>query len=390
MKNLVLLSLLFIATSCGGANGEDLIPDPDPDPDPEPEEEQTYASKVSIRGGDISELTYVEQNGGKYYVDNKAMDCLDILQDAGINTVRLRLYNDPGNKDFTPSNRLPSGIQEEADILDLAKRAKNHGMQIVLSFHYSDYWTNGDTQNIPHEWADKQNVTDLGQNLYDFTYDFMKKMEAQGTTPEYVSLGNEIQAGILYPVGACSNMDNMCALLQKGCEAVRAAAPNTKIILHLDGGGDSDKYTWFFGEMKSHKVDYDIIGASYYPFWTGKTCSEIRTWADAIASKFDKDILLMETGYAWTRDLPDGKWGQLYHNKPYTDLSPAGQKSFMIELNREISYAANQRVLGYLYWDPIFIEAGSTGWELGGDNVVSNSTFFDYKGNAIPVLEAFK
>lgn len=25
-------------------------------------------------------------------------------------------------------------------------------MQIQLTFHYSDYWTNGEDQNKPHEW----------------------------------------------------------------------------------------------------------------------------------------------------------------------------------------------------------------------------------------------
>lgn len=33
----------------------------------------------------------------------------------------------------------------------------------------------------------------------------MNKMKAQGTTPEFVSLGNEVQAGMLYPDGSCDN-----------------------------------------------------------------------------------------------------------------------------------------------------------------------------------------
>ncbi|MCR4859328.1 MAG: glycosyl hydrolase 53 family protein, partial [Bacteroidales bacterium] len=63
--------------------------------------------RTVLIGGDISELTYVEQNGGKYYMDGKEMDCIELLKKGGFNIVRLRLYNDPGNPDFSPSCRLP-------------------------------------------------------------------------------------------------------------------------------------------------------------------------------------------------------------------------------------------------------------------------------------------
>ena len=76
----------------------------------------------------------------------KKKDCIEILKNNGFNIVRLRLYNDPGNPDYSPSNRLPAGISGPEDVLRLAKRAKQAGMQILLTFHYSDYWTNGKTR----------------------------------------------------------------------------------------------------------------------------------------------------------------------------------------------------------------------------------------------------
>ena len=105
-----------------------------------------------LKGGDISQLTYVEQMGGKFSENGEEKDCIEILKNNGFNIVRLRLYNDPGNPDYSPSNRLPAGISGPEDILRLAKRAKQAGMQILLTFHYSDYWTNGEDQNKPHEW----------------------------------------------------------------------------------------------------------------------------------------------------------------------------------------------------------------------------------------------
>ena len=120
-----------------------------------------------------------------------------------MNLVRLRLYNDPGNPDYEYSNKLPKGIQDKEDILRLAKRAKEKGMQILLSFHYSDYWTNGEDQHIPHEWVG-QDLQQLQNSVYTFTKDFLEQMKAQGTAPEYVAIGNEIQAGLLYPFGCCN------------------------------------------------------------------------------------------------------------------------------------------------------------------------------------------
>lgn len=47
-------------------------------------------------------------------------------------------------------------------------------------------------------------------------------------------------------------------------------------------------------------------------------------------------------------------------------------------------------VLGDVYWDPVMIEVSGVGWELGADNVVSNTTFFDFEGHVNEVLDAYK
>lgn len=342
-----------------------------------------------LKGGDISQLTYVEQMGGKFYENGEEKDCIEILKSNGVNIVRLRLYNDPGNPDYSPSNRLPKGISGPEDILKLAKRAKQAGMQIQLSFHYSDYWTNGETQTKPHHW-EGLNFEELKKALSDFTSAFMTKMKAQGTIPEFVALGNETQAGMLYPDGDCKNMAQLSALYNAGYDAVKAVSPDSKVIIHSDAAGNKDQFNWYFGELKNWNTKYDIIGASYYPFWTNKKAMQIREWADYISAKFDKDILIMETGYSWNKTLPNGTPGQLSNNGPYADFSPFGQKNYMLELIKEIKQAKDCRILGFLYWDPIFIEVEGMGWELGEKNYVSNTTLFDFNGNRLEVFDAFK
>lgn len=349
--------------------------------------------KVSfLKGGDISELTYLESMGAKYYDEGQEKDCIEILKSKGFNIVRLRLYNDPGNPNYSPSNRLPADIQNPEDILSLAQRAKAAGMQIQLTFHYSDYWTNGITQNKPHDW-EGLSYEDLKSAVYDFTYDFMVKMKAQGTTPEYVSLGNETVGGILYPDGKTDNFKQLAELFNEGYDAVKAVSAETKVIIHLDDAGNKYKYDWFFDELNRNGGKYDLIGASYYPYWTKRTALEMRKWAEYTIDKFDKDIFIMETGYNWNPVRLNGWEGQLKDNGPYDDVypsSPQGQKDYLLELFTEIKKEKSGRILGCLYWDPIMIEVPGVGWELGAQNYVGNTTLFDFDGHSLKSFDAFK
>jgi arabinogalactan endo-1,4-beta-galactosidase len=341
-----------------------------------------------LKGGDLSELDYIESMGGKYFENGVQKDGMQILKENGFNIVRLRLYNDPGNPDFTPSKRLPRGFQDQSDILKLSRRAKELGLQIELTFYYSDYWSN----DKPHYWQNLS-FTELTDSVYRFTSGFLSRMRDQGTTPGFVSLGNEIAGGLLKPDGASGNFGQMAEILKQGYKAVKDITPSTRVILHLDDAGNKEKYDWFFGGCQTYGVSYDVIGASYYPFWTRKTVSQVVEWADYVSSKFGKDIMIMETGYNWNPTLPDGKNGQLSDNGPYDPVypsSPAGQRDFLYECFNGLKNVNNGRVIGVLYWDPVMIEVPGVGWELGGDNVVSNTTLFDFDGNALTALKAFK
>lgn len=235
-----------------------------------------------LKGGDISYLNYMEGKGAKYYApDGAEGDCLQILAANGMNLARIRLYNDPGNKADTYAAQMPAGCQDLADCLRLARRAKEAGMQIVFSFHYSDYWTNGSDQRKPAAWAD-YDAEQLKRAVYEYTRDVVAQLVEQATAPEYVAIGNEIQAGMLYPEGSCNNMKDFTDMLSAASRGVREAAPQAKIILHTDKGGNLTQAKWFFGEMRNYNVDYDIIGASYYPFWVGLTASQVRDWADKV------------------------------------------------------------------------------------------------------------
>jgi arabinogalactan endo-1,4-beta-galactosidase len=339
-----------------------------------------------LKGGDISELTYVEQGGGKYYDTNGlATNCLVILKNHGCNIVRLRLYNDPGNPAFAPSNLLPPGIQSPTNILDLAKQAQALGLQIELTFYYSDYWTNG----LPHSWS-SDTFSLLTNAVYNFTTNFMMEMKNQGTTPQYVSLGNEINnGGLLLPFGSTSNWPQLAQLLKMGYAGVKAVSPTTQVILHMNNVSSS-VVTYFLNQAVANGVQWDITGCSYYPYWTGLTAEQARDQIDTDYSTYNKPVLLMETGYNWSSNRCDGYTGQLANNGPEPFLStPTGQKEFMMNCLNAIKLVNNGECIGDLYWDPIFIYVPGEGWQLGQPNIVDNATLFNCSGDVLPALDAF-
>jgi len=335
-----------------------------------------------LKGGDISELTYVEQGGGVFYETNGVpMDCLQILKNHGFNIVRLRLYNDP-----SPSNSdLPAGIQSPTNILALAARAKALGLQIELTFYYSDGWAN----TIPQAWTN-YTFAQLTNAVYNFTTNFMTEMKSQGTTPEYVSLGNEINGGILLPDGSSGNWPQLAQLLKMGYAGVKAVSPSTQVILHLNSDISSNTVTWFFDNAVANGVNWDIIGCSFYPFWAQVTAEQARDMINSWYANFNKPVLIMETGYNWSTNTCDGYPGQLSDNGPEPFPStPLGQKEFMLNCLNAIKMVDQGHCIGDLYWDPIFICVPGEGWELGQPNVVDNTTLFDFDGHALPALDAF-
>ena len=66
-----------------------------------------------IKGMDLSTLLELERCGAKYYDHGKERDILDIMRDYDVDTIRLRLWNDPYSETGEPygagwQRQLPS------------------------------------------------------------------------------------------------------------------------------------------------------------------------------------------------------------------------------------------------------------------------------------------
>jgi len=357
-----------------------------------------------LKGGDATEVTRTEDSGAIYReTDGAPKDPFQILVDHGYNMARLRLYNDPGNPDYFPSREMPPYAGPE-DVLKLAKRAKDVGLMIELTFHYSDYWTNAGTQCLPHEWSGMTTFAEVKSAMVNFTQDFMAKMAAQGTTPEYVSIGNESNGGLLYPFGCAwslpasdkcptavcttGNWAQLGELYGAAYDAVKAVSPTTQVIIHLayqNGAVPTQAagaFNSYFAKVTANGGKYDIKGLSYYPFWTRSKVTELEKMVNLATAGDSPPVLVMETGYNWNPTRQDGTLGQLTNNGPAPYPStPAGQKDFLLELSAAIKRVNGGKCIGSLYWDPMNIIENSQ---------VSNTAMFDFGGKALPALDAYQ
>lgn len=399
--------------------------DDDPETDP----------VLALRGGDMTMVTYVEDWGAKfYYHDGTAGDVFDIMQTYGVNLARLRLYNAPETAVRKDDNTYrmpitttqhPSGYPYagEEDILSLAQRAKTHDMAICLTIYLSDFWAGSTEQFIPGAWANVSDLNTLGDSVYNFVHAFMTRMVEQGTAPEYVSVGNESDNGILYQrlnqsfvsFGGRTNngFDNAVFLFNKAYDAIKAVSPSSQVIIHHSGGDQGRAYLCrsFFSSFINNGGKVDVIGGSYYPYWaadhnsTDDTPTGMLSWAKMMKDNFHKPVMIMETGYSWhpykCPGRNGGEWaGQLGLNGSYNEASEEGQEAFMKELQDAIN--TDENIVGYMYWDPIFVDqyvndgwiqtcwaekysgSGTTWWEEG--NVISNTTYFDFTGKPLSAL----
>ncbi|WP_310550634.1 glycosyl hydrolase 53 family protein [Paenibacillus glufosinatiresistens] len=338
-----------------------------------------------IKGVDISTLQAIEAKGMHYYEDGQEKDLLAILKDHGVNYVRLRVWNQPTES---------GGFNDAAKLLEIAPRVKAAGMKLLVDFHYSDFWADPGKQEKPAAWKDL-GFNELKQAVYEYTAEVLTDLKDAGAYPDMVQVGNEINSGMLLPDGAVSSFDNLAALLSEGIRAVRDTTPSggsVKIMLHLAEGGNNAKFRSFFDQAKSRNLDYDVIGMSYYPYWHG-TFQELKTNMNDMVARYGKEIVVAETAYPFTLEDADPVEGGNIAKLADTEkagfpASPANQKLVTETVLNTVAHVDEGKGLGVFYWEPAWLSG--VGWKEGDVNGWENQAMFDFDGNALSSLDAFK
>jgi len=251
-----------------------------------------YTAKTvtgKILGADISFLPELEARGIKFSDKGVEKDAIRILKDHGFNYIRLRIFNDPaGPKGYSPNK----GFCDLEHTKQMAKRVKAAGMKLLLDFHYSDYWADPQQQNKPAAWVG-QDFTTLKKSVQDYTAMVMQQLKDQGTIPDMVQVGNEINHGMIWPDGQIGNLDSLAQLIYSGVKGVKAISPKTVIMVHIALGGQSLESRFFMDNMTARNLPFDIIGLSYYPKWHG-TPADLKANMANLSKRYNKQIMVAE------------------------------------------------------------------------------------------------
>jgi arabinogalactan endo-1,4-beta-galactosidase len=348
-----------------------------------------------ITGADVSHLQQVEDFGGRFYDRSGTEgDCLEILKDHGVNFIRLKIWNKPG-----PPNSDPAGYNDKQHVLKMAKRIKDMGLKLLLNFHYSDWWADPGKQIMPEEWRNL-GFEELEKSLYEFTYDVIHALKAQGTLPEMVQVGNEITHGMLWdearvsgPFDTEEQWEKLCRLLKSGLRAVRDVYGSIKTVIHIDKGGDNRLSVHFYDQLRKREVGFDLIGLSYYPIWHG-SLADFESNVNDLAQRYGKGIVIVETAFPYTTEngdnTPNASTG------PYTKILPEyrftvqGQANMIQAIISVVKNIPEGKGLGFFYWEPDFIPVKGAGWKFGEGSEWDDQTMFDFTGHALWSLDIFK
>jgi arabinogalactan endo-1,4-beta-galactosidase len=335
---------------------------------------------IQIKGADVSSLTKNEDHGAVYRTSSGTQqDALAILRASGVNYARLKVWVNPAD-----------GYNNKARVLAMATRIKAQGMRLLVDFHYSDSWADPGQQNKPAAWR-SHSFSQLRDAVYNHTYDVLDGLRAQGTTADMVQIGNEINGGMLWPDGSTDNWANLAALLTAGSTAAKAVSSSTRVMLHLAEGGNNSQHRWWFDQAVSRGVPFDLIGVSHYLYWHGSVAS-LRANLIDLAARYNRDILVAETGYGFTLAADDAEPNIFNSSLQQAGGYPAsaqGQADALRAVYDAVRAVPNNRGLGVFYWEPTWTAVPGGGWDPTNPNSGNgweNQALFDYSDRALPAL----
>ena len=315
-------------------------------------------------GADLSFLRQAESRGTVFKDATNAAPGLQIFRDHAYNWIRLRLFVEPVKEG------LPNDL---AYTLAMAKDAHKLGYKFLLDFHYANSWADPGKQPTPTQWKDLSHA-DRAHKVFEYTRDSIAAFRDAGVMPDMVQIGNEITHGMLWPDGRFpDHWDNFAEYLRAGVDGVdagRAGQPRPKILLQLAEDGKASSTKYFFDNIVSRNVPFDVIGFSYYPLWHG-SIDDLRENLAFAANAYGKEVMVVETAYYWK---PNGETRNRPHPFPET---PEGQRDFLDAVTRAVRETPHGLGKGVFWWEPAV-----TGF-LGA------RSFFDEHGNSLPVLTVF-
>lgn len=364
-----------------------------------------------IFGMDVSSVPSLEQSGVIYRDRSGAeRDIFELLQEAGVNYIRVRVWNDPFAKD---GSGYGGGNCDAARAAEIGRRAAEHGMKLLVDFHYSDFWADPAKQMVPKAW-EGMTLEEKTEALYAYTLESLKTIREAGAEIGMVQIGNETNGRFC---GEKIWMNIVWHLMAAGCRAVREFDPEVRIAVHFANPENAEACLNWASKLDYYSLDYDIYAVSYYPWWHG-TLDNLKTLLSTIKETYGKDVMVAETSYAWTLEDSDfsgntiGEGGSFEKPWPITVQGQANEIRDVAEALNEIG------ALGLFYWEGAWITVGGasreensalwekygSGWaskaageydpkdagKYYGGSACDNQALFAPDGKALESLEVFR
>ena len=341
-----------------------------------------------IRGVDVSSYQALINAGVKFYdFDGKEANLFKVLKDAGVNWVRLRLWNDPYNAEGLGYS---GGTNDETSLVKMATDATKYGMKVLIDFHYSDFWADPAKQPLPKAWKNLS-TDDLSNEIGLYTSKVLSDLKKAGANVQMVQVGNEVTNGAF---GIWTDRDHggnwattwetadgakVAKYLGVGAKAVRQTLPNAKIAIQLETP-NINKYRSIMTVLRDNNVDYDYLGTSYYPFWSthdgngwydnvdlgygASTPTNLEAIEKMTEKEFGKKTVVLETGWINNVNDADGTGNSISASGEIQAYShdPQGQVDALSDMYKAL---VNQNGVGAFYWEPAWIpvKAGYDNWD---------------------------
>ena len=279
-------------------------------------------------GADASWYTQMVHDGGYVFRTQQGSQepCLNVLQSVGINAIRLRVWLNPAG-----------GWCNQSDVVGKALAASALGQRVMLDFHFSDTWASGATQTPPAAWTG-YGLPQMENAVAQEVTGVLGAIQAGGGSVSWVQLGNEINSGMLFPVGGVygtgdNSFPNLSGLINAGYAAVKSVFPGALVVIHLSSGENDGLFEAFFDSLTAAGAKFDVIGMSAYPYWAGlpwqTEVSDVKATLADMASRYGVATMVCECGYA--------------------ESDPADCYSYLGAL---IAAAKQAGALGVFYWEP--------------------------------------
>ena len=375
-----------------------------------------YVEKVEnlsedfIMGMDASCVPALEASGVKYYnFEGVEQDVYQTLAEAGVNYIRVRVWNNPFDAD---GNGYGGGNCDINNAVQIGKRATQYGMKLLVDFHYSDFWADPGKQMVPLAWKG-MTIEEKTQALYEYTKECLQKLKDAGVEVGMVQVGNETNGHM------CGEKTwfNMQYLFSAGSKAVREVYPDALVAIHFANPEKEGSYASYASKLDYYGVDYDVFASSYYPFWHG-TLENLSNVLTDIHEKYGKKVMVVETSYAYTPEDTDfngntiSNGGTIVKTQPFT---VQGQATAVYDVIKTV--ASIPGGIGVCYWEGTWISVGQNSWEENsakwekygsgwassfaagydpndagkyyGGNAVDNQAMFDATGHPLQSLRVF-